>query len=239
MQVSLPTVLLSRPQDLNYHSPEKQVPRANHQMIYLSIQSGEDDTGTPLQYVYSSNQDAACKTKIMLRERMTRNHWQRRVDLSIQSVEDDTGLPLQYELLMYLPNQDASETLTETYETKMIFLRERKTRSHWQRRGESSLFGNDTSQIQNDSEHRLGCTDSSPLNSSGSSNIIQVQPASMSLVNMQQRTCERALPRSREHFRLPLPGPVCTWKTVVPCEMIPPHRQQLDPNPLSGSPNGC
>ena len=72
------------------------------------------------------------------------------------------------------------------------------------------------------------------------SNVIQVQPAaSMSLADMQQRTCEMASPRSREHLRLPLPGAIHASKelrTVVPCEVMSPHHRLSDPSPLSGSP---
>ena len=76
------------------------------------------------------------------------------------------------------------------------------------------------------------------------SNVIQIQPASMSLADMQERTCEMTSPRvrSREHLRLPLPGAVQLHhtskelRTVVPCEVMSPHRRLSDPSPLSGSP---
>lgn len=72
------------------------------------------------------------------------------------------------------------------------------------------------------------------------SNVIQVQPAAMSLTDMQQRTCEMNLPRSREHLRLPLPGEAVhtsrELRTVIPCEVMSPHRRLSDPSPLSGSP---
>ena len=72
------------------------------------------------------------------------------------------------------------------------------------------------------------------------SNVIQVQPAAMSLADMQQRACEMNLPRSREHLKLPLPGGAVhtsrELRTVVPCEVMSPHRRLSDPSPLSGSP---
>ena len=77
------------------------------------------------------------------------------------------------------------------------------------------------------------------------SNVIQIQPpASMSLADMQERTCEMTSPRvrSREHLRLPLPGAVQLHytskepRTVVPYEVMSPHRRLSDPSPLSGSP---
>ena len=77
------------------------------------------------------------------------------------------------------------------------------------------------------------------------SNVIQIQPVSMSLADMQERTCEITPPRirSREHLRLPLPGAVQLHhtskelRTVVPCEVMSPHRRLSDPSPLnSGSP---
>ena len=76
------------------------------------------------------------------------------------------------------------------------------------------------------------------------SNVIQIQPASMSLADMQERTCEMTSPRvrSREHLRLPLPGAVQLHHTskelgtVVTCEVMSPHRRLSDPSTLSGSP---
>jgi hypothetical protein len=67
------------------------------------------------------------------------------------------------------------------------------------------------------------------------SNVIQVQPASISLADMQQRACEMNLPRSREHLRLPVHTST-ELRTVVPCEVMSPHRRLSDPSPLSGSP---
>ena len=251
------------PQDHNSRCPEEPVPQANtyHQVINLEE---DNSTAIPIHCVqmYLPNQDPrvasteACEMTMttFLSEQEIRNHQQSRAESS--GFGDDMSLNDSEHRLRFNDSPAMRSTPSSGYQSRQSssLSRHHQKAPHKRHNTEGHPV---TALVQLPTTagggylvlHGLDLADRQRTNSVSqlqpatllqASNVIQVQPAaSMSLADMQQRTCEMASPRSREHLRLPLPGAIRTSKelrTVVPCEVMSPHRRLSDPSPLSGSP---
>ena len=248
------------PRDHNLQYPEEAVPQANLYHQVINLENG-NSAGLPLQSCVF-NQDehltstgANEETTVFLSEQEFRGNQQSRAESS--AFGDDVSLNEFEPRQRYMDSPAMRSTPSSGYQSRQnsSLSRHHKPRQRHNTEGHdhpvTALVQLPTTagggylvlhSLDLASRHRTSST--SQLQPTflqvRASNLIHVQPASSA--DMQERACEMTSPRSREHLRLPLPGgmqihrPSTGLRTVVPGEVMSPHRRLSDPSPLSGSP---
>ena len=250
------------PHDHSSHYPKEPVPQAHlyHQVINLE---GGNSAGIPLHCVqtYLSNQDSnsastgACEMTTFMSEQEVRGNQQSRAESS--AFGDDISLTEFEPRTRCMESPAMRSTPSSGYQSRQGSSLSR----HYQKapRQRHNTEGHPvTALVQLPTTagggyfvlHGLDLADRQRTSSTSQlrpatllqTNLMCVQPASSS--DMQNRICETTPPsiRSRDHLRLHLPGamqlhhPSKELRTVIPGEVMSPHRRLSDPSPLSGSP---